>query len=563
MKVSIFAVQFPISLKIAANLKHIQKYAQMAHPGDLVLFPEGAISGYSSDLSFLDQIDQAELAAALDDLGQLAQNLGIHLWVGSLISEDGFWFNAACGFGPAGESYQYRKINLAHHERGILTPGNDLPIFDLLLADGPLTVGVQLCREIRYPEQWGWLARQGAQIILHLNNASGDEALLPVWRSHLVGHAAANQRFVISANNAAAQQICPTMVISPRGFVLDEIVSSAAGDFRCELDLDEVSNWYLDQARPDVVAINQPTQKERRRIARTMKMAKLAAELTEIEANPNLYAPGNFSLRTEALNFILMLDNLYAVRAKDRALQKLHQRAMTLRAQIETVNGQVFSQLRQQIQTGQVDGDQLRAQFAALTSYQPQNPHQPHYGYEDLDGLLSGVFFAEPIPSESQPREYGMVRYQPTPASVLLELIDQVRFTDRDVFYDLGSGLGLVVGLVNLLTGVRAVGIEFQESYYVYAQNVAQSLRLQSVQFIHADVRTVSLAEGTVFFLFNPFGGLIFDRVMEKLAAVAQLHPIKICSYGAATAPLMAQNWLKIANSETNHEFKLAIFESG
>ncbi len=128
MKVSIFAVQFPISLKIAANLKHIQKYAQMAHPGDLVLFPEGAISGYSSDLSFLDQIDQAELAAALDDLGQLAQNLGSHLWVGSLISEDGFWFNAACGFGPAGESYQYRKINLAHHERGILTPGNDLPI---------------------------------------------------------------------------------------------------------------------------------------------------------------------------------------------------------------------------------------------------------------------------------------------------------------------------------------------------------------------------------------------------------------------------------------------------
>jgi len=562
MKISVYVAQFPVSLSIQTNLDSIQNLLEKAQPGDIAVFPEGCVSGYSHDLSFLDDIDRDKLAAALDKLRDLAQKLGIHLWVGSLIPENGFWYNAAFGFTPAGGAYQYRKINLANHERGTITPGSDLPIFDLLLDDGPVTVGVQICREIRYPEQWGWLARQGAQVILHLNNAVGDERFLPVWRSHLVSHAAANQRYVISANNAAPTQISPTVAISPKGWVMGEIVSERPGCFRVELDLSDVSNWYLDQCRPDVVAIDRPTQKERRKIARTMKMTKFQADLDIIEANPDLFVENNFKARTEALNFILMIDNLVQVRSKDRELKLIHDRCITLRRNIEEINAGVFTQLRTKIKNQDFSPIQLKTHFHQFTDYRSDFPHQPHYGYEDLDSLVAGIFLPAPAPTETLEREYGMVRYQPTPASVILELIDHVSLSKADVFYDLGSGLGQIVGLINVFTGVRCIGIEYQPSYCEYARDVIEDLRLEKASFINSDVRNVDLSEGTIFFLFNPFGGVIFDAVMDKLHQVALNHKITICSYGASTEPLSENPWLEILEPETNHEFKLAIFRS-
>jgi predicted amidohydrolase len=561
MKINVLVTQFPVSLSISENMNAIRDILTKAQPGDLVLLPEGAVSGYGSDLSFLDDLDSVALHSALDELRDLAQQLAIHLWVGSLIPENGFWFNAALGFTPIGGAYQYRKINLANHERGLITPGADLPVFDLLLDDSPVTVGIQLCREIRYPEQWGWLARQGAQVILHLNNATGDERYLDVWRSHLISHAASNQRFVLSSNTAAVNQLCPTMAISPQGFVLNEIISAERGFIRFKIDLAEVSNWYLDQARPDIVAIDQPTQKERRRIARTMKMTKLRADLDEIEANPELFVEHNFTVRTEALNFILMVDNLFAIRSKDRELKALHERTVLLRQQIEEINAQLFTQRRMQIQKGSYTPVELKAHFLQFTDYDPAKPHQPHYGYENLDGLTAGIFLAAPIPSESVERAHGMVRYQPTPVSVILEMVDQVLPTKKDVFYDLGSGLGQVIGLVNVLAGVKCVGVEFQPAYAAYSQAMIGDLRLENVTVVNADVRAVDLSEGTIFFLFNPFGGAIFDCVLEQLRTIAPDHPITVCSYGAATGPLSEQDWLQIVNPETNNEFKLAIFQ--
>jgi predicted amidohydrolase len=120
---------------------------------------------------------------------------------------------------------------------------------------GNVLIGVQICRELRFPEQWGWLARRGAQMILHLNNATGDSSYQPIWRSHLVSRAAEMQRFVLSANHAAAEQVSPTIAIAPDGHVMAEAVSTDLEILRIELDLSKVSNLYLDQSRTDVVTI--------------------------------------------------------------------------------------------------------------------------------------------------------------------------------------------------------------------------------------------------------------------------------------------------------------------
>ncbi len=255
MNITAVIAQFPISLSIAQNLEVIDSVLEQTRPGDLVLFPEGSISGYSTDTSFLKQIDQAELSAGIKYLQGKAVERKVNLWAGSCINRDNQWFNAAYGFSADGQINVYYKINLANHERGVFSAGNRLPIFELNLPEGKVSIGVQICRELRYPEQWSWLARRGAQVILHLNNAIGDRSFQPVWKSHLVSRAAETQRFVLSANNAASEQVSPTLAIAPSGHILGEIVSDEIGILRVQLDLSKVSNLYLDQSRTDVVTI--------------------------------------------------------------------------------------------------------------------------------------------------------------------------------------------------------------------------------------------------------------------------------------------------------------------
>jgi predicted amidohydrolase/precorrin-6B methylase 2 len=562
MKLPVLLAQFAVSLSISSNLKHISGLLAQAEPGDLVLFPEGALSGYDPNLSFLLMLDIEELVDALEQLRNQAIQRGIHLWVGSYYREQGLWFNAAFGFTPNGGAHQYRKVNLATTERGVITPGSGLPVFELETVAGVVKVGVQICREIRYPEQWGWLARQGAEVFLHLNNATDNEHQLPIWRSHLVSHAACNQRYLLSSNKAAAQQNCPTMAVSPEGRILAEIISDQSAARRLELDLSEVSNWYLDGARPDVVSIEEPTHKERRKILRSMKMEKLIKDLEDLRANPDLYEESNLNARTEALEFIRMIEEMYLLRPRDQDLQELYHQAQIFRRRLEGINTRLFAQLRGKLEMGQYTPALLRTHFDAYTDYRPENAGSPHYGYDDLDGLVSGVFFSRPTPDETLERQPGMIRYQPTPASVILELIDQVGFKPQDVFFDLGSGLGHVLALVRLLAGVRCVGIEYQPSYAAYAQEMVSELGLIGITILNGDARDADYSQGTVFFMFNPFGGRIFDTIMDKLQAQADTRQITIGSYGSCTAQIAALPWLSIQDTQTIDDFKLAIFRS-
>lgn len=255
MNISAIIAQFPVSLSIRTNLEIMDSVLEQTSAGDLVIFPEGSISGYSTDTSFLKQIDPSALMAGIEHLQTEAVQRNINIWAGACVNMDGKWFNAAYGFSMDGKINVYYKINLANHERGIFSTGNHLPTFELNMPEGKVVIGVQICRELRFPEQWSWLARHGAQIILHLNNAIGDSSYQPIWKSHLVSRAAETQRFVLSANNAAAEQISPTLVIAPDGRVMAEVVSAELEILRVRLDLSKVSNLYLDQSRTDVITI--------------------------------------------------------------------------------------------------------------------------------------------------------------------------------------------------------------------------------------------------------------------------------------------------------------------
>ncbi len=252
MHISAHVVQFPITLDIEENLSAILSALARAERDDLLVLPEGALSGYAEDPAFLHDIDTTLLAKSMQALRAEVARQQVHLIFGSCVYEAGKWYNAGLYYGPGKETFVYHKINLAISERGHFAAGSQLPILEIILRGRPVKIGIQLCREIRFPEQWQYLARAGTEIFVYLTNAVGDETQAPVWRSHLISRAAENQRFVLCANNAHSEQKCPSMIVTPGGQVLWEVVSPAPESARCRLDLSEVSDWYVSQSRDDI-----------------------------------------------------------------------------------------------------------------------------------------------------------------------------------------------------------------------------------------------------------------------------------------------------------------------
>lgn len=248
--------QLPISWDVDRNREQISSLLrEQTHAGDLVVLPEAALSGYDDELSGLDRLDPARLADATAAVGGVACRQGVHVLCGSLQFERGAWRNTAIYFSPDGGRWTYTKVNLASHERGRLAAGSTLPLLCIGSAAASVGVGVQLCREIRYPEQWHVLARRGAQLIAYLTYAANPREAAGVWRAHLISRAAETQRFVLAANVADPDQHCPSMIISPRGEVLAEAAVGERAALRLELHLDEVADRYLSQQRSDVVSV--------------------------------------------------------------------------------------------------------------------------------------------------------------------------------------------------------------------------------------------------------------------------------------------------------------------
>src|SRR5262249_13398234 len=159
--------------------------------------------GYLPEPGFVARLDQEATAAAIEHASRMAVRAQLHLIAGACVRIDGVWRNASFYLGPAGQQLRYDKVNLAVSERSDLTAGGSLPVFRIQVDGEPVGLGVQMCREIRYPEQWRWLAMQGAQVIAYVNNAIGSANGHDLWRAHVISRAAETQRFVVGANNAA------------------------------------------------------------------------------------------------------------------------------------------------------------------------------------------------------------------------------------------------------------------------------------------------------------------------------------------------------------------------
>jgi hypothetical protein len=277
---------------------------------------------------------------------------------------------------------------------------------------------------------------------------------------------------------------------------------------------------------------------------------EILSNIETIEKDEKLYFEKNFNLRLQAIDYIgfHVIDRINALMESTDPfdiMNFLKQYAKKVKCHLEDIDTRMFHQLRTKISQGGYRGKLLLDLIDEYLDYNLSTSlRQDAIGYDNLDMFLNELLTNQNPPVETKVREPEMVYYQKTPARIILEVIKKAEFNPQDVFFDLGSGLGQVAILVNLLTSVVSKGVEFEPAFYGYAKASVADLNLNHVDFINIDARYADYSSGTIFFMYTPFEGKMLQDVLQNLHGEAKKRKIKIFTYGPCTPEVGHQNWL-------------------
>jgi len=104
--------------------------------------------------------------------------------------------------------------------------------------------------------------------------------------------------------------------------------------------------------------------------------------------------------------------------------------------------------------------------------------------------------------------------------------------TEKDVFYDLGSGIGKVVFFCNILYGIEAFGVEIIPTFVEYSNRIKEELAFDKVTFIEGNFLDLDISKGTVFFIVaTAFDSVTRENLAEKFREVQEGTRIVTVSY--------------------------------
>lgn len=299
-----------------------------------------------------------------------------------------------------------------------------------------------------------------------------------------------------------------------------------------------------------------------------MPILEIQSYIETIEKNTSLYEEKNFDERIEVIDFlgfqvIDQVEELLQKTTQPESLLLLRSRAEKLKAELEAIDTKLFQSMQANIGSSLYTGDAFRnlvREYVDFGAADDEHPEEP--GYDNLDIFINGLSLFQTMPEQTKELEPEMVYYQKTPARIVFELVARTHFRKEDVFFDVGAGLGQVAILVNLLAGIRTIGVEYEPAFCDYARDCAAALNLSGVTIINVDARQADYSEGTIFFMFTPFRGEILQDVLEILRKESLKRSIKIITYGPCTAQVALQGWLEMITPEDHPIYKPGIFSS-
>ena len=231
--IAIAVAQFAPGDDKAANLEQIRDLATVAasRGARLVVFPE-----YSS--YFTPEFGEHSVAAAetLDGpfvagLEAIAKVLNIYLVVGmvELVQDDHRFSNTLVALDPAGGLVaKYRKMHLydafGQRESDWVVPG-PIEVPETFVVEG-LTVGLQTCYDIRFPEVTRRLVDVGADLVLLPSEWVRGPLKEQHWRTLVTARAIENTVYIAAADQAPPIGAGNSMVVDPMGIELVTIGES-------------------------------------------------------------------------------------------------------------------------------------------------------------------------------------------------------------------------------------------------------------------------------------------------------------------------------------------------
>lgn len=295
---------------------------------------------------------------------------------------------------------------------------------------------------------------------------------------------------------------------------------------------------------------------------------EIQSYIEAIEKNSSLYEEKNFDKRIDVIDCIGFqvidrIEELLRKTVQPDELTLLRYRAEKVKSELEEIDIRLFQRLQATIRTKGYTGvgfEDLINEYVDLNL--DDTEHQEEVGYDNLDIFINRLSPFQTMPEQTKDLEPEMVYYQKTPARIVFEFVRKSHFAKEDVFFDLGSGLGQVAILVNLLAGIAVKGVEFEPAFCDYSRNCAAAYNLSNVTFINVDARKANYSEGTIFFMFTPFKGEMLQEVLDILRKESVLRTIKIITYGPCTAQVALQSWLDFTPSEEDNIYKLGFFTS-
>lgn len=129
------------------------------------------------------------------------------------------------------------------------------------------------------------------------------------------------------------------------------------------------------------------------------------------------------------------------------------------------------------------------------------------------------------------------IKYEPIDYILLRRILRDLRLQKDDVFIDIGCGAGRAPCVAARKRIRKAIGIEYDPSLANIAARNASSMsgRRADITILNEDAARADYSEGTVFFLYNPFGEQTLAAVVEKirettitpprLVRIAYAHP--------------------------------------
>jgi histone methylation protein DOT1 len=161
----------------------------------------------------------------------------------------------------------------------------------------------------------------------------------------------------------------------------------------------------------------------------------------------------------------------------------------------------------------------IRSVLAAARHVAGDLLYERRYGVHTSGRLILDIHDEESI--NYVPVNWRHLRRVLTPASV----------SDKDVFIDLGSGMGrAVLEAAASYPFARVIGVELAEELHQIARqnlaNMSRQLRCAKVDLIAADLREYQLPDDvTVVYVFNSIRGSIFARMLDEISASQRRNP--------------------------------------